>query len=64
MPDMRVPGAHLQSLLDEFKFRAETERDEARKHTLFAEAFEQAHRNLDRALREEAAKAPKQSREE
>ena len=57
MPDMKQPGAHLEVLLDEFAFRAETERGEARKHTLFAEAFEQAHRQLARAMREEAEKS-------
>ena len=56
MPLMTDPGAHLTVLLDEFKFRAETEREEARKHTLFAEAYEDAAQKLSRALDEEAKK--------
>lgn len=56
MPDMRLPGAHLESLLEEFEFRAETEVEEARKHSLWAEAYQDAARKLRRALKEEAAK--------
>lgn len=60
MPDMSVPGAHLQSLLEELEFRAETEVEEARKHSLWAEAYQDAARKLRRALKEEALKHPPQ----
>lgn len=57
MPDMSLPGAHFESLLDDLKFRAETEVEEARKHSLWAEAYSDAARKLERAMNEEAAKA-------
>ena len=63
MPDMSLPGAHLQSLLEDLEFRAETEVEEARKHSLWAEAYQDAARKLRRALKEEAAKHPPQPAE-
>lgn len=57
MPDMTQPGAHLESCLDDLKCRAEECRAESRKQATLADAYEQAARKLERAMREETEKA-------
>ena len=59
MPDMTVPGTHLQSLVDEWRFKADECYAESRKQTLRAEMYQLAARELERAMREESAKKAK-----
>jgi len=58
MPDMSVPGAHLESLVEELEYKVEACRSEATKQTVLADTYHEVAIKLKRALREEAQKQP------
>lgn len=57
MPDMSLPGSHLESLLDHFQFQQEDHYRKSKDHALMADVYQEAAHRLKRALEEERSKA-------
>ncbi len=56
MPDMNQPLAHMESLMDDFTFRARKQRQDAAAAMTRAEIYEEAARDMESAIRKEREK--------